>query len=87
MSALLIALSLLSVPAHAEWCSGIITSNGTRIGSRGNTDPPTIDCDDYGRCRRRERRWFVEWMFRLCSATTNSKIANHCDSSRTTRGH
>ncbi len=34
MSALLIALSLLSVPAHAEWCSGIITSNGTCIGSR-----------------------------------------------------
>jgi hypothetical protein len=57
MTTIVLALALLlSSPAHAEWCSGIITSNGTCIGSSGNTDPPTIDCDDYGRCWRRERR-------------------------------
>jgi hypothetical protein len=53
---ILIALALLSPPAHAEWRSGIVTSNGVCIGSQGNTDPPTIDCDSYGRCWRRERR-------------------------------
>src|SRR6476659_2743866 len=52
MTTLLLVISLLSSPAHADWCSGIITSSGTCIGSQGNTDPPTIDCDDYGRCWR-----------------------------------
>jgi hypothetical protein len=33
MTAIVLALALLSSPAHAEWCSGIITSNGTCIGS------------------------------------------------------
>ena len=47
MTALILALTLLSSPAHADWCQGIIISNGTCIGSQGNTDPPTINCDDY----------------------------------------
>lgn len=47
---IVLCAALLSSPAHAEWCSGIITSNGTCIGSQGNTDPPIMDCDDYGRC-------------------------------------
>jgi hypothetical protein len=52
---LMLCAALLASPAHADWCSGIVTSNGTCIGSQGNTDPPTIDCDDYGRCWRGRR--------------------------------
>jgi hypothetical protein len=39
------AVALLSAYAlaHADSCSGIITSNGVCIGSSGNVDPPTID--------------------------------------------
>ncbi len=57
MIRLILLAFLLSapLPAAADWCSGIITSNGTCIGSSGNVDPPTIDCDDYGRCWRRDR--------------------------------
>jgi hypothetical protein len=52
---IIVCAALLASPAQADWCSGIITSNGTCIGSQGNTDPPTIDCDDYGRCWRGRR--------------------------------
>ena len=40
--------------AHADWCSGIITSNGTCIGSQGDTNLPVTYCDYYGRCYRRD---------------------------------
>jgi hypothetical protein len=53
---LLAFLALISAqPAAADWCSGIITSNGTCIGSQGNMDAPVVYCDDQtdSRCRRR----------------------------------
>jgi hypothetical protein len=43
-------------PAAADWCQGIVTSNGACIGSQGNVDPPIVQCDDQSsdsRCRRR----------------------------------
>jgi hypothetical protein len=57
---LALTLMLLSAPpAHADWCSGILTSNGVCIGSSGNTAPPVIYCapdSSDPRCWRQERR-------------------------------
>ena len=45
MIGILIALSLLSSPAHAErWCNGILTSNNV---CESNVPPVIVRCDDY----------------------------------------
>jgi hypothetical protein len=50
MTALLIALIVLTrTPAHADtWCNGIITSNGSCIGSESNVPPVIIRCNYEG---------------------------------------
>jgi hypothetical protein len=59
MTAIVLALALLSSPAHAEWqCDGMITNNGTCIGSERNTTPPVIYCapdSNDPRCWRERR--------------------------------
>jgi hypothetical protein len=48
MIGILIALSLLSSPAHAErWCNGMQTSNNVCIGSESNVPPVIVRCDYY----------------------------------------
>ena len=48
MIGILIALSLLSSPAHAEgWCNGMLTSNNVCIGSESNVPPVIVRCDYY----------------------------------------
>ena len=45
---ILIALALLSSPAHADRsCDGILTSNDVCIGSESNVPPVIIRCDYY----------------------------------------
>jgi hypothetical protein len=56
MIAILLALTLLSSPAHADstWCNGIVVSNGSCIGSESNVPPPAVYCDASGRCYRHD---------------------------------
>jgi hypothetical protein len=60
ISTILVLLLLAASPARADgwWCDGIMTSNGSCIGSWRNTQPPTVDCERDGhdpRCWRRDR--------------------------------
>ena len=50
---ILLALLAAPLPAAADWCSGLVTSNGSCIGSQGNVDPPTLECDGSGQCWHR----------------------------------
>jgi hypothetical protein len=43
-----ITLAMLAAPALADeviTCTGILTTNGTCIGSESNVPPPTVQCD------------------------------------------
>jgi hypothetical protein len=56
---ILLTLTLLSSPAHAEcYCNVILTTNGVCIGSESNVPPPILQCDDQddGWRWRRQRR-------------------------------
>jgi hypothetical protein len=46
MTAILLALMLLTSPAYAEtYCDGILTSNNVCIGSEGNVPPVIVRCN------------------------------------------
>jgi hypothetical protein len=48
ISIILLALALLSSPAHAETnCNGILTSNNVCIGSESNVPPVIVRCNYY----------------------------------------
>ena len=48
MIGVILALILLTTPAHAErWCNGILTSNNVCIGSELNVPPVIVRCNYY----------------------------------------